>query len=335
MPSVFKTHTTRIEPCFYSSQSTLTPRRSAESVCTSYVFGFNGQEMDNEITGQTGTHTTAMFWEYDSRLGRRWNVDPIVKEYESPYMCFSGNPIWFSDPAGDNAGLPDNYVIHEDGTTTKEETADKTDHFEYQDNEGNVTDLGTYDKTDNGMIHVDKDGSTYMLKKGFSGEQSYIKPEAWAQILGASKEYMDETGLKVQFTQFNTIDSKHSGSLNQGDMADIRYSNVKGDVNEPVLTGGSNYDRAKSQILVDKLIKFGYNNVPGGAGRKITFNNKTKYLYSVITQRTGTTHAEFTNTHYVDNHYHHIHVGWLDYSHIKPKLTIERSEPKPGQQGAQ
>ena len=78
----------------------------------SYRFGFNGQEMDNEITGLTGTHTTAEFWEYDSRLGRRWNLDPIVKENESPYLCFSGNPIWFSDPAGDNAKNPDNIHIY-------------------------------------------------------------------------------------------------------------------------------------------------------------------------------------------------------------------------------
>jgi hypothetical protein len=58
--------------------------------------------MDNEISGQTGTHTTAMFWEYDSRLGRRWNTDPVIKEFESPYMCFSGNPIVISDLNGND-----------------------------------------------------------------------------------------------------------------------------------------------------------------------------------------------------------------------------------------
>jgi len=31
-------------------------------------------------------------------------VDPVLKQWESPYLCFSGNPIWYSDPAGDNAG---------------------------------------------------------------------------------------------------------------------------------------------------------------------------------------------------------------------------------------
>lgn len=40
-----------------------------------YRFRFNGMEKDEEITGQTGSHYTAMFWEYDARIGRRWNID--------------------------------------------------------------------------------------------------------------------------------------------------------------------------------------------------------------------------------------------------------------------
>ncbi len=39
----------------------------------SYRYGMNGQEKDDEIA--QGIYT-AMYWEYDSRLGRRWNLDP-------------------------------------------------------------------------------------------------------------------------------------------------------------------------------------------------------------------------------------------------------------------
>jgi hypothetical protein len=61
----------------------------------------NGQEKDVEIfKGAYG----AKFWEYDSRIGRRWNLDPVLKEWESPYACFSGNPIVNSDPNGDDWG---------------------------------------------------------------------------------------------------------------------------------------------------------------------------------------------------------------------------------------
>ncbi|MDP3929526.1 MAG: hypothetical protein Q8R57_10930 [Bacteroidota bacterium] len=48
---------------------------------------------------------SAEFWEYDTRLGRRWNQDPIVKPNESPYLCFGGNPIFHNDPDGDDYGI--------------------------------------------------------------------------------------------------------------------------------------------------------------------------------------------------------------------------------------
>ena len=76
-----------------------------EPLDVGYRFGFNGMEKDDEITGYTdrGNHYTAAFWEYDSRIGRRWNIDPVDKANESSYLAFSGNPIIFIDPNGDNA----------------------------------------------------------------------------------------------------------------------------------------------------------------------------------------------------------------------------------------
>ena len=64
-----------------------------------YRFGMNGQEEDDEIYGD-GNSTSAEFWQYDARLGRRWNVDPVTKEYESPYSCFGNNPILIIDING-------------------------------------------------------------------------------------------------------------------------------------------------------------------------------------------------------------------------------------------
>jgi hypothetical protein len=67
-----------------------------------YRYGFNGMESDYEIKNSGGTSYTAEYWEYDSRLGRRWNVDPVVKPNESSYLTFGGNPIWNIDPKGDD-----------------------------------------------------------------------------------------------------------------------------------------------------------------------------------------------------------------------------------------
>lgn len=68
---------------------------------SSYRYGFNGQEKTDEISGN-GNHYTAEFWEYDPRTGRRWNLDPVVKPWESGYAVMGGNPIWNKDVNGDD-----------------------------------------------------------------------------------------------------------------------------------------------------------------------------------------------------------------------------------------
>jgi len=64
-----------------------------------YKYGFNGQEKDDEVSGE-GNSYTAEFWQYDPRLGRRFNVDPVVKLSFSVYSTFRDNPIIFIDPQG-------------------------------------------------------------------------------------------------------------------------------------------------------------------------------------------------------------------------------------------
>jgi RHS repeat-associated protein len=65
-------------------------------------FGFNGQMKDDEVYGATGTSYTAEFWQYDPRIGRRWNVDPKTSALASwsPYHYGLNNPILFLDPDG-------------------------------------------------------------------------------------------------------------------------------------------------------------------------------------------------------------------------------------------
>jgi len=86
----------------YEPYGSALPYRGFEASKTEdkYKFGFNSQEMDFDIIeGLYG----AEFWEYDSRTGRRWNVDPVVYASISGYSCFLGNPIYFVDPSGASA----------------------------------------------------------------------------------------------------------------------------------------------------------------------------------------------------------------------------------------
>lgn len=63
-------------------------------------FGFNTQEKTDEIAGK-GNHNTALFWEYDTRTARRWNLDPVDQISISNYAVNRLNPMQFNDPLGD------------------------------------------------------------------------------------------------------------------------------------------------------------------------------------------------------------------------------------------
>jgi hypothetical protein len=62
-------------------------------------YSFNGQEKDDEVYGD-GNAMTAEYWQYDARLGRRWNLDPEAQITMSDYACFGNNPITNTDILG-------------------------------------------------------------------------------------------------------------------------------------------------------------------------------------------------------------------------------------------
>ena len=75
------------------------PGRSFSS--ENYRYGFGGHEKDDEVAGQ-GNHLSFGDYGYSPRIGRRWNVDPLIKEFPhiSPYAVFANNPIYYVDPNG-------------------------------------------------------------------------------------------------------------------------------------------------------------------------------------------------------------------------------------------
>jgi RHS repeat-associated protein len=65
-----------------------------------YRYGYNGQEYDKDYCDCENVFT-AEFWEYDSRIGRRFNIDPVEDIGLSPYVVNRNNPIIYKDPNGD------------------------------------------------------------------------------------------------------------------------------------------------------------------------------------------------------------------------------------------
>ncbi|MDP2387571.1 MAG: hypothetical protein Q8M29_14435 [Bacteroidota bacterium] len=98
------------------------PGRQFTSANGKYRFGYNDQEKDDEVYGP-GNLNAAEHWEYDTRLGRRWNIDPVVDPGVASYACFNNNPVHYSDINGDSPkdkkGKPDSNVEHKQYGTVK------------------------------------------------------------------------------------------------------------------------------------------------------------------------------------------------------------------------
>ena len=78
---------------------------------STYKYSINGQEKSDELNENL---TTAKFWEYDSRIGRRWNIDPKYNVSESPYCVFGNNPNYYLDVNGDKIKNGDQMVLEKE-----------------------------------------------------------------------------------------------------------------------------------------------------------------------------------------------------------------------------
>ncbi len=149
----------------------------------SYRYGMNGQEKDLEIA--EGVYT-AEFWEYDSRLARRWNTDPVVKYSQSRYCTFDNNPILLIDPSGRVAELPqagthtikDQHEItvqyNKDGSHTIQET--RSTIVQQIDQDGTyAVDITETSKTSTTTITVDASGNTTSFSSTVATSTSYSR----------------------------------------------------------------------------------------------------------------------------------------------------------------
>jgi len=90
----------------YEPFGSLLPGRNYNA--SSYRFGFNGMEKDDEVHDGAGLSYTSEYRQYDPRIGRWTSIDPMFKSFpwQSPYAGFDNNPILKNDPHGDAAGDP-------------------------------------------------------------------------------------------------------------------------------------------------------------------------------------------------------------------------------------
>lgn len=94
------TGTYRVNPIFFAGAREKTDAGQKIRV-SSYGFGFNGMEKDNEVKG-AGNEYSADYRQYDPRLGRWTTVDQATSwlPHLSPYNGMNNNPILWVDPEG-------------------------------------------------------------------------------------------------------------------------------------------------------------------------------------------------------------------------------------------
>lgn len=159
--------------------------KDKENTCTgAYRFGFNGQEQTPELDA---SHTTALFWEYDARLGRRWNLDMVDKPWEISYLCFSGNPIFYIDPLGNNA---DDFYFDKDGNLLNYVVNDEPDRVFVLDE-----------------VNIDPDDPNMVPEPSYT--QVEISPEDVKQKM-ETNGYREVTS-KVEVTNYQTETSVSLG----------------------------------------------------------------------------------------------------------------------------
>lgn len=231
-----------------------------KSGSASYRYGFNGQEKSDEIKG-TGNSYTAAFWEYDPRIGRRWNIDPELDTDLSSYHAFANNPIMYIDPDGRHQ-----YRVNANGKITKVKTKDKFDEFFlFRDSDGDGKStwekVARFDKNDKGFIALASQFRSDGWGWNYTGSkrENYISGDALAGLIGV----LSNSKLVVSLNHWSNSDGSSpapSKSHKDGTVGDIRP--VRSDRSgAPVLVSDKQFDKEANTLLIKNAMLFGWTSI--------------------------------------------------------------------------
>jgi len=109
------------------------PGRTWQGTAEGYRYSHNSHEKEDALFKGA---QSAEYWMYDSRIGRRWEMDPIMDETMSPYACFANSPIFYDDPEGLKPGGDD-----KKSNKVKNEVHNEKGHFK-RGNDGKFHKVG-------------------------------------------------------------------------------------------------------------------------------------------------------------------------------------------------
>ena len=149
---------------------------------------FNGQRKSLEIGADA---QTALYWEYNGDVGRRWNVDPLANKFpwQSPYIAMDDNPVLKTDPTGMAASPPDEF--DRNGNKISNLGGDKIDFYHQKNGDTKIVDRKT------GLSNVIKGGEKLI--------QGYTQRDANTSLSTITKEFLNGTGAtNSMFTDFTS-----------------------------------------------------------------------------------------------------------------------------------
>ncbi|MDQ3073858.1 MAG: hypothetical protein M3Q97_11415 [Bacteroidota bacterium] len=267
-------------------------------------------ERDDEVKG-SGNSYTAEFWQYDARLGRRWNLDPVTQFSISNYACFANNPIYFSDPNGDT------YVV---GRGKNKKTVDVS-----TDNEGNVS------------VKYEE-GTKERLKRRFERKtlpvlQSMAKTEIGREAVNHWNT--TQTQVRLQIVNGFTLSSDlgNTGSPDQVLLPNEEYERIKVKI----------YKRNLQKAVEDpesKWYQADWDEIQGAVGTHERYHNHKDQiawdlmdLQSVPPQREHnggtaiyTYNAEYTFRIQYRNQTNNTNMSWRENYHAKKFFGMEKTK---------
>jgi RHS repeat-associated protein len=256
----------------------------------SYRWGFQGHEQDNEIKG-TGNHLRFGDYGYDTRLGRRWNLDPVDQVGISNYAVFKNNPMRFIDPTG---MAMDDYFNHSGKYLGTDNTAtDNVRIISQEDWDENKTEV-------DGMETIEHE--TGKLKSELFSA-SLIKDNNTA-VLNVYDHY-NPTGVKL-----NIIDDGNGG---------MQYStNLLGDKSKINIRTGKNFELQLSDHANEIVNMFSHeeshhNDYLSDKNRYFTMHVYTAETTAIALQMQ---HPSFPKTR--DDYRKWVGKNWMRYGPFVP-----------------
>ncbi|MBR5696201.1 MAG: hypothetical protein IKX43_08255, partial [Paludibacteraceae bacterium] len=181
------------------------PGRSWNAGAEGYRYGFNTQENVPELGNG---HTTALYWEYDGRLGRRWNLDPDPTAGISLYAAFGDNPILFCDLLGNTFDIKTDGKKVDANSRSDIESLVKEKNREYlsfDDNTGRVS-INITDKEKENKILSEDMGLKHIKERCDSEKKYYYASESESPYAGDLKKRIKpkaEKKLRAEFKKEN------------------------------------------------------------------------------------------------------------------------------------